>query len=246
MRPIWQVRRMADNYTVRVSPRAKHARLSVSLREGLVVVVPRGFNKARIPALLDEKRPWIEKALARVEAQRRLVLDPETPERLPEHLALRCVDEDWAVHYRPTGSSRVAALEQEGDCLLVSGNVDDAEASKRALRRWLARKAERHLTPWLERLAGGTGRNATRLTIRLQRTRWGSCSRQGAVNLNLKLLFLPPDLVEYVLVHELCHRVHLNHSKRFWALVAKHAPTFREKEAGLKEAFKYIPGWLQA
>src|SRR5262249_44058438 len=76
-----------------------------------------------------------------------------------------------------------------------------------------------------------------------QRTRWASCSRRKTLSLNSKLLFLPPELVEYVLTHELCHLVEMNHSTRFWAVLAEHCPQFREFDTRLRDMWKVVPRW---
>lgn len=73
-----------------------------------------------------------------------------------------------------------------------------------------------------------------RVSIRNQKTRWGSCSRKGGLSFNYRLLFLPPHLRDYIIVHELCHLVELNHSKRFWALLAKSFPDYLALRRELK------------
>ncbi len=82
-----------------------------------------------------------------------------------------------------------------------------------------------------------------RVSIRQQRTRWGSCSRGNSISLNAKLLFLPPELVEYVLLHELCHTRAMDHSARFWAIVAEHDPGFERHRRALKDAGRFVPPW---
>ncbi len=226
-----------QEYTLRVSKRAKYARLQMSLRDGLVVVVPKGFDQKRIPALLEKKRSWIEKVSRQYAEQQRLA--PHDP--VPGQIDLRGIEEVWRVEYRAGESRRV--LERTGNCLWIpDGDLENVQA---ALRRWLRRKAQRHLKPWLRHLAEENGFRVRRIFIKAQRTRWGSCSEKKNINLNMKLLFLPEDLVRYVLLHELCHTVYLNHSKKFWALVAEHEPRYAARRKALREAWKYVPAWVE-
>jgi predicted metal-dependent hydrolase len=73
------------------------------------------------------------------------------------------------------------------------------------------------------------------ITIRNQRTRWGSCSGKGNLNFNCMLMLAPPRVIEYVIVHELCHRKHMDHSPAFWALVERHLPDWQERRGWLKQ-----------
>jgi predicted metal-dependent hydrolase len=73
-----------------------------------------------------------------------------------------------------------------------------------------------------------------RITVRNQRTRWGSCSSKGNLNFNCLLMLAPPDILDYVVVHELCHRKEMNHSPKFWAEVAKVIPDYKERQKWLR------------
>ena len=230
-------------YSVRESPRAKSVRLKMSPRDGLVVVVPRGFDVSRIPALLDKKRDWLERAAAKVEEWRKLLV-LESPDWLPERIALRAIGREWVVEYRPTAAPWVAASDRKGDRLLVYGDVGDREKCRDALRRWVGRKAHEHLVPWLERLAADGGFQVNRILVKTQRTRWASCSQRHTISINRKLLFVPGRLTRYIFIHELCHTVHLNHSRRFWALVRDQEPNYKPLEEELRQAWRTLPAWL--
>jgi len=130
------------------------------------------------------------------------------------------IGEEWAVDYRATDSPYVTAVERPGNRLLVFGNTDNADACKAALRRWLNRKTHEHIKEWVERLAEDGEFELRRVLVKSQRTRWASCSKNKTISLNLKLLFIPADLIRYALIHELCHTERMNHSKEFWASFA--------------------------
>ncbi len=99
----------------------------------------------------------------------------------------------------------------------------------------LARHAKEVLPEIAARYAPLVGVDYGRITIRAQRTRWGSCSAQGNLNFNCLLMLTPDDVMEYVVVHELCHRKEMNHSSRFWAEVERVLPDYRRSRRWLKE-----------
>ncbi|MEM1310707.1 MAG: M48 family metallopeptidase, partial [Cyanobacteria bacterium P01_H01_bin.153] len=102
------------------------------------------------------------------------------------------------------------------------------------------------LAPWLQQLSQRCDLAYSRMTVRGQATRWGSCSSKQSISLNYKLLFLPPTLVNYVLIHELCHTVHMNHSKAFWQLVQRYYPNLNQAKVDLKKSWQYVPRWVDA
>lgn len=110
-------------------------------------------------------------------------------------------------------------------------------ASKRpaSVDRELRARAAKELPPQLLDLADRHGLAVTRVSIRNQRSRWGSCSPRGHIALNFRLLLMPPDVREYILIHELMHLRQPNHSIRFWRLVEAACPGFRDAERWLKK-----------
>jgi predicted metal-dependent hydrolase len=101
--------------------------------------------------------------------------------------------------------------------------------------RALRQRAKRELPPQLLALAARFGLKVTRVSIRGQQSRWGACSPTGHITLNFRLLLMPPEIREYVLIHELMHLRQANHSRRFWRLVEEACPAFRDAERWLKQ-----------
>lgn len=237
--------RTEPKYKVRVSDRAKHPRLKMSVRDGLIVVIPSGFDESRIPEIIERKQTWINSALQRAEHQRHF-LSKSLASPLPREVHLRLIDEQWTVRYRMTDSGVVAAVEYPNNQLLLRGCIADKDAARASLRRWLARKTKSHVVPMLLDLARVHSLDVERVMVRMQRTRWASCSSNQIISVNVKLLFLPRPLVRYVLIHELAHLQDLNHSRSFWSHVASLEPNYKALDAELRTAWRLAPVWLSA
>jgi len=211
-------------YTIRRSPRAKHVRLRITPVEGLVVILPRRFDAAHVPDLLDAKRSWIDRKLATI---KRIDVDIAPPKKIE----------------LKAPSGRVAAR-QTGNQLVLSGATEDHPTCRVVLKRWLARQAKLDLVPWLEKLSDVHDLPVRKIIVRGQKTRWGSCSSRHTISINYKLLFLEPHLVNHVLIHELCHIRHLNHSPAFWNLVEQFEPDHRQLDKRLRWEWEKLPGWV--
>lgn len=230
-------------YTIRESAKVKRMRLKVSLLGKVEVVIPSGFDRNRIAPFVARNEEWLRKAIARIEAQRAGM--GEAVDTLPDNIALRAIGEEWRMDYRRTEERYVAVAEMAHGCLIAHGAVHDKAACRAALRTWVANKARFHLAPSLRQLSTEMELPFHTVAVRGQRTRWGSCSSRKVININWKLLFLPPELVRYLFIHELCHTVHLDHSHRYWQLVEKKEPAYKELDAQLRTASRYVPLWVQ-
>lgn len=230
-------------HTVRVSERARRVRLVVMPREGLVVVVPKRFAASRVPEILRSHAAWIERTLARTaERRERHASLPTAPP--PERVELPGAGLSWRVVLRPGAGDGVRATVRD-DELVLSGAVDDPAAVHDALRRAVSRAARERLPLMLGGIEAETGWRAARVTVRRQRTRWGSCTSRGAISLNESLIFLPPRLVRFVLVHELAHTERLDHSPAFWALVERHQADWRVARRELRDGWRHVPAWAE-
>jgi predicted metal-dependent hydrolase len=104
--------------------------------------------------------------------------------------------------------------------------------------------ARPHLSREVTELSTVTGLRPNSLQVRLQQTRWGSCSPRGTISLNAAVLLRSPEELRYVVIHELCHLRHMNHSRRFWSLVERFEPDYRRLDRRLDAAWDSMPLWL--
>ncbi|NJB69333.1 hypothetical protein GGQ74_003030 [Desulfobaculum xiamenense] len=226
-------------HSVRESRRARRVTLRVTARRGLEIVVPEGFDHSRIPAIIEGRAEWIERVFRSLE--RRGIVPGEAP-MIPQSLDLAACGERWSLETlaRPGTSAR---LTQAGPrrLLLVNGSGEDGP---RLVRAWLQDQARAVLVPWLRELSAELDLPFERAQVRGQKTRWGSCSGRGTISLNFNILFLSPELARYVLVHELCHIRHMDHSQNFWRLVARFEPRWAELDAELSRSGRRVPVWL--
>jgi predicted metal-dependent hydrolase len=234
--------RASFGYRVRVSPQGRNVRLRVTVKHGLEVIVPKNYDRGRVPDLLERKKNWIQMALEKAESHRKF-FEPKPIWCVPNRICLPAIGAVWHILSRETAVPWVAVREIGSDRLLVFGAISDEGACRAALKRWLTRKTRAYLVPRLELIGERVGIRFQRSFVKHQKTRWASCSRHRAISLNGKLLFLSPDLVDYVMVHELCHVIEMNHSKRFWYLVEHHDPSFRKQDVRLREMWKHVPHW---
>jgi predicted metal-dependent hydrolase len=128
--------------------------------------------------------------------------------------------------------------------LQLLGELRDVEQLRRALTGWLSQRAWQGFEAPLRALAAQMGVQPGRLQVRCQRTRWGSCSRRGTISLNVCLLFQPPEVLRYLMIHELAHLRHMNHSARFWAEVARQEPDWKALDRELLQGWRRVPSWI--
>lgn len=232
-------------YQIRISPRCRNVYLRMSLERGLEVVVPRNYPISKIPAVIAQKRNWIERVRLRFEKKRSEIPIEQPQDSFPTEIELMAIGHKWRVEYVPSSDPKVMLLEVGADLLQLSGNVESKLAVRRVLQLWLVRKGTETLTPWLRSVSEEIALPFKKTSVRLQRSRWGSCSRHATVSLNAKLLFLKPELVRYLFVHELCHLVHMNHSPRYWEFVGKKEPAYKELDREMRTAMRTVPRWCR-
>ncbi|HEX6459305.1 MAG TPA: SprT family zinc-dependent metalloprotease, partial [Thermoleophilaceae bacterium] len=125
-------------------------------------------------------------------------------------------------------------VRRRGDVLTVKVARRGREPIRDALERWYRREARQEVEHRLKAAVARAGTSYTTLTIRAQRTRWASCSSNGSMSFNWRLLLAPEEIVDYVVEHEVAHLEVLDHSQRFWRLLGSRCPEYREHERWLK------------
>lgn len=185
------------------------------------VTIPRGGSRVEASAFLARQTSWVERERARVRRE----LGPTSWthgttvlfDGSPHPIALAAVGARVVARY----ADRVV-------------RVRTPENVRPELERDLRAVARAHLVPRLRELAVRYGLEVGKVIIRNQRSRWGSCSRSGTIALNFRLIQMPPAIRDYVLIHELMHLKQQNHGPRFWALVERACPEYRDAERWLR------------
>lgn len=224
-------------WRVRASQRARRLTVRVFPGGGVEIVVPQGTGPRAVENFVRRYRSWIDRKVAQYRP-----VEAATGNGLPEVVRFRFSGDHWRVEYvEAQGAPRILV---EADRLRLIGELSRVALLRHALQRFTMRAAHSMLVPLLARLAAECGLRYAHAQIRRQRTRWGSCSRHGTISLNACLLFQPAEVVRYLLIHELAHTRHMNHSRRFWALVESLEPRWRELDAELAQGWRAVPGWV--
>jgi predicted metal-dependent hydrolase len=199
-------------YHVRRSTRARRVRVSVDHVRGVEVVLPQRAASREAAAAIAELRPWIERRLGELERARATVAGRAgTVPYLGQSLSMVVERGRTRVHRR-------------GSELLVPDEPDRLEA----LERFYRRAARTEISARLDRACEQIGASYASLSIRGQHSRWASCSRSGAMSFNWRLLLAPEPVLDYVVWHEVCHLEVMDHSPRFWELVAERCPDWHQ------------------
>lgn len=225
---------------VRESTRARRMFLHVRPPLGVELVVPRGTRPKTVQSFVEAHRKWIEAAWAQIEHE--YIGDRSAR---PDRVVLNALGREFGVAYRHEPRSRMR-WQLTGDSLDIRCKTADLSDAPEVLRAWLMSEARRCLPASVFQEASRVGDTPKRVQVRLQRTRWGSCSARGTISVNAALLFLAPELSRYLVIHELCHMRHMNHSGAYWRHVARFEPEYRRLDAELSRSWQRIPWWVMS
>lgn len=204
------------HYTLRRSRRARKLRLRYCRDEGLSVVVPSRVSVAEAEVFLLSQHDWVQRLH---DADPSGLDQPRSAPECPERVDLAATCESFCV-------------------------PPDCDALK--LQRLVHARARSELPPWVARCSEQCGLWGERVSVRDQRSRWGSFSSRGTISLNWRLLLLPADMVDYVVLHELAHSRVMNHSPSFWDVLESICPNARERDRSFdRRAAQYVGSWAR-
>lgn len=223
------------HYRIRRSQRATHARIVV--KPGQVeVVAPWQIPDHKLHKFIQTKQEWVTHALRKMAAA-----NPGqsgfAPKEYKTGETISYLGENHALTVLPTSLKRVKIEFKENFIVHVpqSSNSDDhTSLIKQALVSWLKKQAKALVEELVQLHAPAKNLHPRSITIKTQKSRWGSCGIHNDININWLLLLAPKTVLEYVVVHELCHIKEKNHSARFWALVGEHLPDYHTRRQWLK------------
>ncbi len=215
-------------YQLNHSSRAKRLSIKLSVTRELKVTLPQGVKKSLAHAFVQKKSSWVEKQI------NQQMPKPQTGFR-PKQLDLKMLNEQWSIEYKKGAKGSIEYSEQPQHHLLITGDIESKQLINKIIGLFLKNKARLPFSRQVDKIASEYGFQYTGLTVRGQKTRWGSCSSRKKLNLNYKLLLMPEAVVRSVFIHELCHTIEMNHSANFWKLVKKYDPEHRLHQQYLKE-----------
>jgi predicted metal-dependent hydrolase len=224
-----------ESWEFRTSPRARRLSARVHLDGRVEIVLPRGASHEAIESFVGRHRRWIE---ARV-AERRAHAPAPFP---PSDIELHAFGQRWRLHLAGGRGAPRAEIMAPG-LLSLRGTGERARLAA-ALREWLKDHCRAPFESRLVELAGQHEFSFGKVQLRWQRTRWGSCSRRGVISLNVCGAFQPPPVLDYLMLHELAHTRHMNHSAAYWYAVEAVCPGWRTLDRELSRGWRHVPSWV--
>jgi predicted metal-dependent hydrolase len=210
------------NYKIRRSSRAKYLQLRISSNGVLELILPQRAGLTDGQHFINNKKDWVKKHLHLLKKEEDQMLFLGKP--LTIHQEFHLFGKKH--HFKELPDNTLLVSSPEGSSITIN----------EFYKTYLRVKAKKYLPEWTLSLANKYNFNPKRITIKGHKTRWGSCSGKGNINFNYKLMQFSREVIEYVIIHELCHLRQLNHSKLFWDEVAKYSPRYQTLRRQLKKS----------
>jgi hypothetical protein len=215
-------------YTHKTHPRSRSIKIKVENNGEVVVVTPKRISKKTIDGFVEEQATWIQKHIQRISSKKEFSETDTSITIFGKKYPKKTTTDDAE---KPGASIKDSHLVLNRPSYLLNNKPI---ANTKYVERFLKNVAQQYIVPRTHQLAKQMNISFANISLKQQKTRWGSCSSQGNLNFNWRLVHAPTEMIDYVIIHELAHRVHMNHSTAFWNLVAKFDPEHREHRGWLK------------
>lgn len=214
-----------------IKSKRKSVSIFVEKDNKIVVKAPLYASTAEVQKLVEKKADWIAKKAEQVK-----ILQKDKP--VHDYIS----GEIFYYRGKPLTLNLIVnqdrnriIVKKQADTLLVVSPTAESDVIKSAIIKWYREQARLVLQQKVSYYQRFIGKSVGDIRIKEQKSRWGSCSNKGNLNFNWKILMADDDIIDYLVVHELCHRLHMDHSKEFWDSVGKIIPDYKTKEKWLKE-----------
>lgn len=216
-------------YTHKVHARSRSLKLKVEANGEVVVVTPPRVPASKIQAFVEAHLGWIVRIQATLQSRHTLSHDDQTVSLFGKKYTKQIVnDPDHRIGVRVEGENLIINIISERE------KSPPASEIAKQIDRFIKNTAEKYLIPRTHQLAETMGIKFKRISLRQQKSRWGSCSSEGNLNFNWRLVHYPTPVIDYVIIHELAHRREMNHSSAFWHIVKEYDPAFAQHRGWLK------------
>jgi len=239
----------STHYRVRESKRARQVSLRVMPPDGAVeVVVPVGQDHTVAALVVEQHHDWIVRQQQKMAGLHHITSTPQR--QLPTEIDLVAIGCSLHVIYQSVESLHSIATMYNASTmhLFVTGDLSKTSLIFDGLHTFLKQFGKSVLPQMVWRLVAQHESictfNPQRITVRLQQSRWGSCSERGNISLNAKLLLLPLHLVDHVILHELAHLQVADHSPKYWSFLSRIDPCWEQHKAELRQHEATMPSWV--
>ncbi|MCX7096925.1 MAG: SprT family zinc-dependent metalloprotease [Methylococcales bacterium] len=219
-----------NGFVAKIVRSARRTTAAIKIQKGVVyVMVPETLPINTITALVNNKSRWIKEKLA-IQQE----ITAIKPKAYAAGESFPCLGKNHLLKIVP-GRAMVRQQHDELMVFIPEQTLEPAKAIQQLLLKWYKQQANTVLTEKTQHYAKIIGVMPTSITIKSFKSRWGSCSSSGGIYYNWKIIIAPEQIVDYVVIHELCHILHHNHSPAFWQAVAIYCPGYRDCGAWLKQ-----------
>lgn len=211
-------------YLIKRSSRSRSIRIEITPQAEVLVTAPKLIPEFLIKSFVSQKTAWIEKSLRQVK-RRQSKLNADQ---------LYIFDKLYLI--KINDQAKKISITVRGETLQINNlNPKSDKIRAEQLERFLKNTVHKYIIERCAQLAKKMNIEYQRVTLRGQKSRWGSCSSRGNLNFNWRLVHYPVEVIDYVLIHELAHRIQLNHSAKFWAIVAKFDADYKQHRKTLTQ-----------